>query len=1074
MRRKVSLKSQMILNNIVMFILPSLIFGYISISIFNDTIEKGIKYENDIISTYVNNQVNNFIQNPINMMEGIKSRLYSNGVVLDKEINDYLNNIINIYPYFDTIMIIDKEGYVKNIAPFNLEYIGTSKLHEEFFKKTDKTGKSTWSNVFISEQTHKPTVTVSLYIDGNVLVGDLNLSKITKIIQGTNVDAVDYVSIVDENGIYLVDNNSDNVNQRRQFHYFNDIKRSFQNKNTMIEIEDDTNTILYSSKIEFTGWYSVIGLNADKVYGPVKKLKIIFYLGLAMVLIMSFAIPIRSVEIITKSLESLLQKTKLISGGDYSADFHYRGFKEFVELSEHFDIMKKNVMEREYGIQLLNAELEARVIERTIKLDETNCELEESNAILEDVNVMLEETNATLEEEITERQNAEKQIKELNEELEFKVKERTGKLDELNKELDKSNILLNAILESSPEVISFTLDSDYHYITFNKRHKETMLKIWGKEIEIGMNMLEVIGDHEDRLKLEENFLRVLAGENFKLIEEYGDEEYSRLFWQDYWSPIFSSEGKVIGITCFVINITEQKKAEEQIILAMKKAEEANLAKSKFLANMSHEIRTPMNGIIGMTDLILLTDLKEEQREYLNIVRSSTMLLLRVLNDILDYSKIEAGKVDIDEAAFDIENTVYEVIELFRYGAKQNGTDIRLNFEKNIPRNLIGDSVRLRQVLSNLVGNGVKFTSQGEVVVNIIVEEWYDNKVRLKFTVSDTGIGIPEDKLDKLFKRFSQVDDSNIRKYGGTGLGLAISKKLIGLMNGKIGVESKEGVGSSFFFTAVFGLKENEEKLVGNHIKQKDYSQYKNLNSKVILLAEDDLVSRNMMEIILQKEGMQVITAENGQEAISVFEKGKVDLIFMDINMPILDGYCATEHIRLKEKISNQRIPIIAMTAYALKGDSEKRLEADMDEYLTKPVNIGQVKHMLHKYLNDEKDYKGNLEKNSIFQETALDLMEASGFDKKLSEEILIDFCNHALVLMVDIKNNLSENNLKAASLLLHQLKGSSGNVRAKEVSKKALEAEEAIKRLDNENILSLMESMDELLEALMGKKSGGE
>jgi PAS domain S-box-containing protein len=1067
MRKNFSLKTQMIFNDMVVFVLPCLVFGFISISMFNDTIEKNIKHDNAIISTYVNNQVDSTIQNPINMMNGIKSRLYNNGVVSDKEVNEYLNNIINIYPYFDTIMIMDKQGFVKNIAPFNLDYIGTSRVHEEFFNEVDKNGRTTWSNVFISEQTHKPTVTVSLYIGGNVLAGNLNLSKITKIIQGTNIDTIDYVSIVDENGIYLVDNNIDNVNQRRQFQYFDNIKKSLGNNNTRIDVEDSGQTILYSSKIEFTGWYSVIALKADKVYAPLNKLKDFFYIGFAMVLIMSFAIPIMNVGVIIKSLKSLLQKTKLISGGDYSTELHYNGFKEFVEISEHFDIMKKNIMEREAGIQLLNAELEERVIERTIKLDEANCELEESNAMLEDINSMLEETNAMLEEEISERQNAENQIKKLNEELEFKVKERTSKLDELNEELDKSNILLSAILESSPEVISFTLDSEYCYLTFNKRHKETMLKIWGREIEIGMDILEVIGEHDDRVKAKENFDRALSGESFTLIEAYSDEKHSRLFWQDHWSPIFSSEGKTIGITCFVMNITEQKKAEEQIILAMKKAEEANLAKSHFLANMSHEIRTPMNGIIGMTDLTLMTDLKEEQREYLNIVKSSTMLLLRVLNDILDYSKIEAGKIDIEKLPFNIETTINEVIELFRIGAEQKGISIKLNFDNKIPRDIIGDSVRLRQVVSNLVGNGVKFTSQGEVVVSVEVEDCYDRKVRLKFIVSDTGIGIPEDKIDKLFIRFSQVDESNNREYGGTGLGLAISKKLIELMDGKVGVKSKGGIGSSFYFTAVFGLKEKNAKFGESNTKHQGYLQSEYLRLKNILLAEDDLVSRNMMSIILEKEGLQVITAQNGEEAISAFEKGEVDLIFMDINMPVLDGYSATAQIRLVEKSSNSHVPIIAMTAYALRGDREKCLDAGMDDYLTKPIIISDVKNMLHKYLNNEKSYSDKFMGNSIFEETVLELMEASGFDKEISEEILKEFCNHAVGLISDIKKNISENNFKAASLLLHQLKGSSGNVRANEISKKAMEAEETIKTSDNERLYRIIKSMDALLESLM-------
>lgn len=1078
MKINFSLKTQLIFNNMLIFIIPFLIFAYISISTFNNIIEKDIKSDNSIVSTHIDNQMDIFIQNPINMMNGIKARLYNNGLVLDKEINDYLNTIINIYPYFDTIKIINKQGYVKNIAPFSLDYIGTSQLNEEFFNNIDKGGKPTWSNVFISEQTHKPTVTVSIYIDGEVLVGNLNLSKITKIIQGTNIDSVDHISIVDGKGIYLLDNNSDNVSQRRQVSYFNDIKKSIENKETRIVVKDGGQTILYSSKIEFTGWYSIVAFKADKVYEPVNKLKTIFYIGLAIVMLMSFTISSMSVGTITKALKSILKKTKLISSGEYSTEFNYHGFKEFMELSDNFDIMKKNVMEREVRIQMLNVELEERVIERTLKLDEANCELEESNTLLGDINRELEETNVILEEEISERKKAEKQIKQLNEELEFKVKERTSKLDELNKELDKYNTLLNAVLESSPEVISFSLDSECCYLTFNRRHKETMLNIWGKEIEIGMNILEIITEPEDRAKAEENIKRVLAGESLTLVEEYGDEKYARLFWQDYWSPIFSSQGNLVGINCFSMNITEQKKAEEQIILAMKKAEEANQAKSQFLANMSHEIRTPMNGIIGMTDLIFMTDLKEEQKEYLNIVKSSTILLLRVLNDILDYSKIEAGKIDIEKEEFNLKNTVNEVIELFSIAAEQKEIEIKLNFDKKIPSNIIGDSVRLRQVLSNLVGNGVKFTNKGEIVISIYVEEWYEHEVKLRFIVADTGIGIPKDKVDKLFKRFSQVDNSETRKYGGTGLGLAISKLLTELMGGGIEVESEEGIGSSFIFTGIFGTMEEAKKLINNDVEVMSSIQFENCKSKKILLAEDDLVSRNMVTIILKKSGFQVIAVENGEEAVSAFEKEKFDLILMDINMPILDGYSATTRIRLKEKNMDYYTPIIAMTAYALQGDKKKCIKAGMDDYISKPINLNEVKDKIGKYLNFEKSNTIESENNPsfdavIFDAVIFDLMEASGFDKKISEEILKDFCKHAVRLIEDIKKSISGNNFKEASLLLHQLKGSSGNVRAKEISKKSMEAEEAIKIFDYERLYSLIKIMEDLLESLMKNRSGG-
>lgn len=259
------------------------------------------------------------------------------------------------------------------------------------------------------------------------------------------------------------------------------------------------------------------------------------------------------------------------------------------------------------------------------------------------------------------------------------------------------------------------------------------------------------------------------------------------------------------IHSMVNDITEHICSEKALLKAKEEVESSNKPNSLLLENKSHEIRTYMTRIISMTDLTLMTEVTEEQRDYLTIVKSSTRLLLKVLNDILDDSKIQAGKVDLEQVPFDIRKTIHEVVDMFHVAAKQKNIYIRLNsLNKIIPKNLIGDSIRLKKVLSNLVGNSVRFTNQGEVTIKVNLEELDESRVRLKFIVSDTGIGISEDKLVKLFKGFSQADDSNIKEFGGTGL--TISKKLVELMDGDIYVDSKEGVGSKFCFTAVFGVQ----------------------------------------------------------------------------------------------------------------------------------------------------------------------------------------------------------------------------------------------------------------------------
>lgn len=457
--------------------------------------------------------------------------------------------------------------------------------------------------------------------------------------------------------------------------------------------------------------------------------------------------------------------------------------------------------------------------------------------------------------------------------------------------------------------------------------------------------------HEDGTPLKYNerplVRAVLYGETCskEFLFRYGNVE-DRIVWINA-APVRDKTGRIIAGISIFLDISERKRIEKSLWLAKEEAEKANVAKSQFLANMSHEIRTPMTGIMGMTDLTLMTELTDEQRQYLEIVKSSTKSLLCVLNDILDYSKIEAGKMYLENIGFRLSGVINEVVALFSVVAQQKRLNISAKIDGKIPDILSGDSFRLRQVLSNLIGNAVKFTASGEIDVMITCQHVDANEIKLKFSVHDTGIGIAEDKLEILFKSFSQVDDSNTRQFGGTGLGLAICKKLTELMKGEIGVESEVGRGSQFYFTAVFGLHKDQ-----TFQRNDDRSKLslKEQAKKKVLLVEDDEVSQNMVKIVLLKKGLGVHMVGNGQEAVDMATQHKFDLIIMDINMPYMDGYSAVNLIREGERKTGLHIPIIALTAYALKGEREKCLAIGMDDYLSKPVDIGQLNFIIDKWL----------------------------------------------------------------------------------------------------------------------------
>ena len=412
-------------------------------------------------------------------------------------------------------------------------------------------------------------------------------------------------------------------------------------------------------------------------------------------------------------------------------------------------------------------------------------------------------------------------------------------------------------------------------------------------------------------------------------------------------PFRGNDGSVAGIIGIGRNVTVQKQIEAELIESRSQAEEASRAKSEFLANMSHEIRTPLNGIIGMTDLALETELTREQREYLQTVKLSADALLNVINDVLDFSKIEAGKVDLEEVDFDLCACIEDALKTVALRADEKGIELLCEISPEVPAFVKGDPCRLRQIILNLIGNAVKFTHKGEVAIKVQTELLEDRTSTLHFTVTDTGVGIPPEKLESIFESFSQVDSSTTREYGGTGLGLTISRRLVQMMGGRVWAESVLGKGSTFHFTARLG----ESK--GSSVIKTVVPAPSELNGVRALVVDDNRTNRRILEGILSRWGMRVSVAADGEEAVAVYSAAasadSFRLILTDMHMPKLDGFGFVE--RLKQSFDASTSTIMMLTSGGQRGDAQRCEQLGIAAYLLKPVRQSELRDAIGRVLS---------------------------------------------------------------------------------------------------------------------------
>lgn len=633
-------------------------------------------------------------------------------------------------------------------------------------------------------------------------------------------------------------------------------------------------------------------------------------------------------------------------------------------------------------------------------------------------------------------------------------------IERVRMEKEEYQFRLQSILDNTP-VMVFIKDTEGRYLLINQAFRE-MYEITDRDI-IGKTDFDFDTPEAAQRYKEADELVVFTQQNLvseeKLIRPNG--ECSLLIVK---FPLFDRQGKVYGLGCIATDISERVRQRQQLVEARQKAENAERLQEQFLANMSHEIRTPMNGIIGMADILAETSLNPQQQEFLDIIRHSSANLLGLINDILDLSKIKAGKLTVEHTVFDLRSMMHHTLAPFQLPAKEKNIQLCYEPDSQLPEQVISDPLRITQVLTNLIGNALKFTDNGSITIMVKALSIHDNSCTLQFVVADTGIGIAEDRLPYIFDSFEQAEAGTARKYGGTGLGLSISRNLVQMLGGQLKVSSQEGQGTCFSFQLTLPLPQSVERLASTNA---DTIAPKELAGKKILVAEDNEINQKVIFHVLQKAGIHASIANNGQEAAEILETNKdFDAVILDLRMPLMDGFQTAVYIREKLKC---KMPIVAMTASALRNEKERCMQLGMNGYMTKPFSPPKLFEMLQQLLQQPTD--AIIDGEAREQEAT-----AAGYnlsylhemdDAAYSEEILSLFLQSTPVALGSMsKAALHEewDNLYAEA---HKLKSATGLLQMQQLTDLLIEVEQQAKGRKDMNVLeTILKKLKEQYELL--------
>lgn len=618
-----------------------------------------------------------------------------------------------------------------------------------------------------------------------------------------------------------------------------------------------------------------------------------------------------------------------------------------------------------------------------------------------------------------------------------------------SKAVMRSESAMRALIESMQDPF-LMINKDHTVEVLNEPAKALIENIVGQTIVKGSNLLNVLTPEEQQRCLG-YFERCLKGETFNILESRINDHQE--FWlKTNWGPVYNNKGEIIAYSLLIVDVTKEQKRQEELQQARDAAERAERLQQQFLANMSHEIRTPLNGIVGMANLLAKTELNETQQHYMDVVRYSSDNLLVLINDILDLSKIKAGKFMVEELNFNIYELLRDASANFQARAKEKGLDFSVHVNQYIPKSICGDPHRLVQILNNLLGNALKFTEKGYIKLEAKIKEGKGDLMVLEFIVSDTGIGIAENQMGAIFEAFAQEEVNVSKKFGGTGLGLTISKHLVELQGGSMNVQSEKGKGSQFSFYIPYRVlnKEIDLELKQTEPVQSRLTSRKDYTGKRVLIVEDNEINQKVLSINLKQFNIDVVTALDGVEGVEILSADpNFDLVLLDLRMPKMDG---TEVLKIVRKQLKLEIPVVVLTASVLKNEKAECFELGADDYMAKPFTQGQLEACLNRFLEKENSMKAPI----VTVEAATPCSIKYSYDNLIAlndkdsvNSLLEQFTIHVPASLRELNELVLQQDWTAVAQRVHKLKSSFGIVYIDEVFELLQQVEISIK-VDND------------------------